>query len=66
MFGREIASDKFIYDDCVGDGKFGETYWSSNPATMLVDEQSVTGKEMVTNPALMRRFAQPSDIPQQI
>ena len=61
IFGREVASDKFIYDDCVGDGKFSETYWSRNPATMLVEEQSVTGKQMVTNPALMRRFARGED-----
>jgi hypothetical protein len=37
VFGREAASDKYIYDDCVSDGKFGETYWSRNPATMLVE-----------------------------
>lgn len=36
IFGRETAFDKFIYDDCVGDGKFSETYWNRNPATMLV------------------------------
>lgn len=36
VFGREAASDRFIYDDCVSDGKFGDTYWSRNPATMLV------------------------------
>ncbi|EFX60263.1 hypothetical protein DAPPUDRAFT_344353 [Daphnia pulex] len=61
IFGREAAADRFIYDECVGDGKFNETYWSRNPATMLVEEQSVTGKEMVTNPALLRRFAQVAD-----
>lgn len=61
IFGREVASDRFIYDDCVGDGRFGETYWNRNPATMLVEEESVTGKQMVTNPALMRRFAQGED-----
>jgi hypothetical protein len=63
ILGRESASDKYIYDECVSDGKFNETYWSRNPATTLVDEQSVTGKEMVTNPALLRRFAHPKDYP---
>jgi hypothetical protein len=37
VFGRETASDKFIYDDCVSDGKFYETYWNRNPATTLVE-----------------------------
>lgn len=36
VFGREAASDKYIYDDCVSDGKFYETYWHRNPATTLV------------------------------
>lgn len=36
VFGREAASDKYIYDDCVSDGKFYETYWNRNPATTLV------------------------------
>jgi hypothetical protein len=36
IFGRETASNKFIYDDCVGEGHFSETYWNSNPATFLV------------------------------
>lgn len=30
---------------------------------MLVEEQSVTGKEMVTNPAILRRYADPESYP---
>lgn len=37
LVGREAASDKFIYDECLSDGKFNETYWSTNPATCLVE-----------------------------
>lgn len=36
MVGREAASDKYIYDECLSDGKFNDTYWSTNPATCLV------------------------------
>ena len=34
-----------MYDDCVADGKFEQTYWSTNPATYLVKETDVTGKK---------------------
>lgn len=37
VFGREAASNKFVYDDCMGEGHFSETYWNSNPATFLVE-----------------------------
>lgn len=56
IFGRETPPLKYIYDDCVADGYFDETYWSTNPATFLVDEQSLTGKEAVTNPSLLRNY----------
>lgn len=36
LIGREAASNKFSYDDCVGEGHFDETFWNSNPATFLV------------------------------
>lgn len=36
IFGRYESSDKETYDDCLADGKFDRTYWTSNPATFLV------------------------------
>jgi hypothetical protein len=54
VFGRDEASDKYMYDDCIAEGKFLETYWTQNPATFLIDEKSVTGKAVVTNPATLR------------
>ena len=61
FFGAETESGRFIYDDCVSEGKFDATYWTDNPATFLVEESSITQKRVVTNPALMRTYPTPED-----
>lgn len=55
-FGSYQSEETNMYDDCVADGKFEETYWTSNPATHLVREEDVTGKKVVHNPSTFRTF----------
>lgn len=38
LFGSYESSQNVMYDDCVAEGKFEETYWTENPATYLVKE----------------------------
>lgn len=56
LFGGYESSQSVIYDDCVIGGKFEETYWTENPATFLVKESDVTGKQHIYNPGLNKVF----------
>ena len=56
VFGSYQSCETAMYDDCVADGKFEHTYWTSNPATYLIRETDVTGKKEIVNPALRKIF----------
>jgi hypothetical protein len=38
LFGGYQSSSNLLYDDCLAEAKFEETFWTSNPATCLVKE----------------------------
>lgn len=46
-----------MYEDCVADGKFEQTYWKENPATSLVNEADVTQKRAIYNPVQKITYA---------
>ena len=55
IFGEYEYNEKYTYDDCLNDGKFEATYWTQNPATFLIEEEKVTGRRKVANPAISRK-----------
>lgn len=61
LAGRYERCEKLIYDDCVADGKFYQTYWKENPATCLVKESDITGKRMIFNPVQKIMFGRVSN-----
>lgn len=56
LFGSYQSSQSALYDDCASSGKFEETYWTENPATNLIKESDVTGRQSILNPGLNRVF----------
>lgn len=56
MFGNYQSSQSALYDDCASSGKFEETFWTSNPATYLIKESDVTGRQTIMNPGLNKIF----------
>lgn len=54
IFGQYEYNEKYTYDDCLHDGKFQATYWAQNPATFLIEEEKITGRRKVVNPAVNR------------
>ncbi len=62
IFGEYEYNEKYTYDDCLHDGKFETTYWTQNPATFLIEEEKVTGRKKVKNPAINNRQSLEGDI----
>ena len=51
LFRRYESLETKSYDECVKAGKFQSTFWSRNPVTMLIEEDSVTKRKVVKNEA---------------
>lgn len=51
IFRKYETLETKSYDECVKAGKFQFTFWTSNPVTMLIDEDTVTKRKVTKNEA---------------